>query len=99
MYKLPNFSSDSDCSDLPCCIARAIVLAVAVGPRICNGEIQYLNEVRSSPNFILSIFSIPFLAGVNRVENNVGPDQLASLKPADLDLHSLLKMILYCLLW
>ena len=91
MYVLPNFSSDSDCSDLPCCIARAIVLAVAVGPRICNGEIvQYFsNEVHSSSNFTQSTFSILVLAGVYRVENNVEPDQLATQKPADQDLHSL----------
>ena len=27
------------------------------------------------------------LACINRVENSVGPDQLASQKPADLELH------------
>ena len=30
-----------------------------------------------------------------RVENSVDPDQLASQKPADLDLHSFLKMYIY----
>ena len=40
--------------------------------------------------FVLSIFECPFYTGftvfTSRVENIVDPDQLASQKPADLDL-------------
>ena len=40
-----------------------------------------------SPNFIHLQDFIYFAVVTSREENNVDPDQLASLKPADLDLH------------